>query len=111
MRKPSFSGEFIIDKYEVTKNYKLIHVGFSPYTDGKTLSSLGYVDIENEAMDLKVIGHLFISADFKKLSLSSKELGDRRAESPYENRIWISAPADSFEEAKKITQTISSAFK
>ncbi|MGO4349715.1 hypothetical protein AB4Z45_29950 [Paenibacillus sp. MCAF9] len=92
-RDPSFHGQFIINKYDYTKNYQLRDIDF--YQD-----LLFYHQNENGTSVHKPLGYLMISDNFAQMNIYVNEnMNDNQL---IGKDLRISAPAKNYEEAMRI---------
>lgn len=99
---PKYTGTCVIEGYEFTNSYQLIDINFTKGYDG--LGILSYTKILPDGNpDIQMIGSLWISGAIDRLcifGIKPDEINSNAAD-----RIIISAPAKTREEALKITDS------
>jgi len=96
-RKPTFRGQFIIDKYDYTKMYQIWEI--ENYQD-----ILFYYGSNKGSIFQKPLGTLMISDNFAQFNVVVFEEIDDNQRSGRDLRI--SAPAKNYEEALKINEEL-----
>jgi hypothetical protein len=100
---PTFHGQFIIDKYEMTKTFDVIDIVFSKeMTDG--VGALSYNFTKNGEVDLQMFGAIWISDNFDQLTILVNEpIGGERKTA---KNLRISAPAKTYDEAMLVNKLL-----
>ncbi|MCH1624095.1 hypothetical protein [Fredinandcohnia quinoae] len=96
-RDPVFTGKMIIDKYDFTKTYELIDVGFFQHEGGK-MGALAYTSTHEGKTDLVLLGMIAIDDDFNGFTILLNENDGMQIESDFR----IAAPATNYDEALQI---------
>lgn len=93
--KPMFSGDIVIDGYDFTNKYELIPITFdSRIRNG--MGALTYTTIINGNPELETLGAIWITDNFKTINI--------QVNNPSHKGTTISAPAQTLEDAIKISQ-------
>lgn len=96
-RKPTFRGQFIVDKYDYTKKYQIWEI--ENYRD-----ILFYYGNNKGSIFQKPLGYLVISENFAQMNIVVfEEVNDN---SPSFKDLRISAPARNYEEAMKVNKEL-----
>jgi hypothetical protein len=97
-----YTGTCVIEGYEFTNSYQLIDISFTKGYDG--LGILSYTQIlPNGNPDIQMIGSMWISGTIDRLCIFGIKPDDINSDTA--DRIIISAPAKTREEALKITDS------